>query len=100
VSLMTDDDLAAAVDAAAAAYGLDLTEEEREGHALEAEMTTELLADLEPTTFESEPATDVEPGADEYNAFLYRYDYPGADAGPLDGLEVASRIISRSPACR
>ena len=36
---MADDDLAAAVEAAAATYGIDLSEEEREGYALEAEMT-------------------------------------------------------------
>jgi aspartyl-tRNA(Asn)/glutamyl-tRNA(Gln) amidotransferase subunit A len=86
---MTDDDLAAAIEAAAATYGMDLSDEEREGYALEAEMTQELLGDLEPTAFASEPATDVESGDDEYNAFLYRCDLAGADAGPLAGMEVA-----------
>ncbi|WP_159903308.1 amidase [Salinirussus salinus] len=86
---MTDDDLVAAVEAAAATYGIDLSEEEREGYALEAEMTEDLLGDLEPTAFESAPAADVEPGDDEHNAFLYRCDLPGADVGPLAGMDVA-----------
>lgn len=83
------DELTAAIDAAAATYDIDLSGEEREGYALEAELTEDLLGDLEPTAFESEPAAAVEPGDDEYNAFLYRCDLPGADAGPLAGLDVA-----------
>lgn len=86
---MANDDFTEAIDAAAATYGIDLSDEEHEGYALEAEMTQELLGDLEPTAFESEPATDVEPGDDEYNAFLYRCDLSGADAGPLSGMDVA-----------
>ena len=86
---MTDDDLAAAVEAAAATYGITLSAEERAGYALEAEVTEDLLGDLDPTAFESAAAADVAPGGDEYNAFRYRCDLPGADAGSLSGLDVA-----------
>ncbi len=83
------DDLTDAIDAAAATYDIDLSGEEREGYAREAELTEDLLGDLEPTAFESGPATGVAPGSDEYNAFRYRCDLPGADAGPLSGMDVA-----------
>lgn len=82
------DDLGAAIDAAAATYGIDLTGEEREGYVAEAGTTAELLAALESTDFASEPATGVEPGEDAYNAFLYRCDCPGP-AGADDAVAAA-----------
>jgi aspartyl-tRNA(Asn)/glutamyl-tRNA(Gln) amidotransferase subunit A len=86
---MTDDDIAEAVDAAAETYGLTLTEAERDGFTTEATTTAGLLGGLEPTEFESEQATDVREGDDEHNAFLYRCELSGGDAGELAGMDIA-----------
>lgn len=86
---MADDDIAEALDAAAETYGLTLSEEEREAYSTEITNTEALLGSLEPTAFESMPAESVIDGDDEYNAFLYRCELPGEDAGPLEGLDLA-----------
>ena len=74
---------------AAETYGLTLSAEEREAYETEVQNTQALLAGLEPTSFESEPATDVTEGEDEFNAVLYRCSVDGAPSGPLSGMELA-----------
>ncbi|MFB6172387.1 MAG: amidase [Haloarculaceae archaeon] len=50
----------------------------------------ELAATLAPSLPESEPATDVREGDDEYDAFRQRFDLAAAD-GPLSDLSVATK---------
>lgn len=89
---MTDDStpqLAELLDRAAETYGLTLSAGEREAYETEIQNTEALLAGLEPTAFESDPAENVSEGDDEYNAFLYTCELSGPDSGALDGMEVA-----------
>ncbi|MDS0474501.1 amidase [Natrinema sp. 1APR25-10V2] len=86
---MIEDDITGAIEAAAAVYGIPLSDEGREEYAAEAEATAELLGGLGPTAFESDAAENVRDGSDPYNAFLYRCELSGAETGPLAGLDVA-----------
>jgi len=86
---MVENTIPEAIEAAATTYGLTLSEAEREGYTAEAEATAALLGDLEPTTTRSDPAANVGEDDDEYNAFLYRCELPGAESGPLAGTEIA-----------
>ncbi len=77
------------LDHAAETYGLTLSAAEREGYETEIQNTEALLAGLEPTAFESDPAEEISEGDDEYNAFLYTCELSGSDSGALAGMDLA-----------
>lgn len=69
-------------------YGLSL--DDPEAALGRVEDSIEQFGLLEPALPESDTATDVREGEDEYNAFRQRFDLPAGD-GPLDDLSVATK---------